>query len=180
MGDDAAHHGQQHQHGADADNAKGRGTVDIVQHVVHAIQQVAAACFPGLHLGAQAAGIGVQLFVTPYAALMTFPGHGFPTDGEVFPVAGGLRLMRQGDAPVLRAGRHLLQPVHGHQCQGAVIIVRRGALQGALWLHPACDFVSEITGRACNEYKEQHPANHQAGPGVQPSHALAKSFFHLF
>ncbi len=114
MGDDAAYHGQQHQHGADADNAKGRGAVDVVQHVVHAIKQAAAACFPGLHLGAQAAGIGVQLFGTPYTMLVAFPWHGFPTNGEVFPVAGRLRLMRQGDAPVLGAGRHLLQPIHGH------------------------------------------------------------------
>ncbi len=72
VGDDAGDDRHQHQHGADADQAKGQRVVEIVQRVVHHVQLPSAAGIAWLDVGAQAAGGRVQLFAAAHTALVAF------------------------------------------------------------------------------------------------------------
>ncbi len=178
VGNDAGDDRDQHQHGADTDQAKGQRVVDVVQGVVHDVQLTSAAGGAWLDVGTQPAGGRVQLFAAAHAALVALLRQGGPFDAVVLPGALGLCPVRQIDGPDLGFRGDLLQAIQPFLDQRNAVVVERCAGQRPLRLHPAGDLVVEIARCAGDKDKEQHPGDDQPGPGVQPGHALAKSFFH--
>ncbi len=161
VGDDPADDRHQHQHGTGTDEPARPQHRYVVQIEMQAIEEVATACLAHLHRGAvgiQGGLVGIALATPAFLFALRLP-----TDG-----GGTAARIGQFDAPALRvrcsAGQELLGLGDGGRGLGG---------QADFRLHPAGQFFLPVRCGTGNENQEQHPADHQARPGVQHRLRLA-------
>ena len=162
MDDHAGDAERHHRHAGQSDQPEADVLDADVQHVMKRKDEARAGQRPGV--GQHRAGAGIDEAMDG-ARLVP------PQDPN-----RGIAIGRQSDA-------------EGRRLRG-----RRGLVQGAQHLererllrrrkpdhrrHPAVDLAVEHRQRAHPEDREQKPAQHDAGPGVQPVHRGAEALLHL-
>ena len=165
VGDDAADQRNEHHHrGEGRQPAPPR--VRHLQLEVKAVKELAAHAFAALHLGP---GLSVESSGFEAAALAGFARRLLPAHLQT-----GVAGIGQIDQPARGTGGVLLQIIL-RQRQARFAIKR---MCSDFRLHPVADFIFEISERAGEKNREQQPAEHQPGPGVQPCHRLPEALFH--
>ncbi|VTY23084.1 Uncharacterised protein [Xylophilus ampelinus] len=173
--DDAADDCREHEHGAEAHDPARPQRGHVVQVEVQAVEELAAARLA--RIGQRLAAGRVQRGVEEAAARRLLPRLGLGRRRLPEHAYAGLALGGQGDEPALglRTVRLQMRDRVPQRLFGRHLMARGGMQLG---LGPEGDLAAEVGGRAAGEHQEQHPADQQARPGVQPRHRLAEAFFH--
>ena len=172
--DDAADDGNEHEHGAETHDPAAPDGRHVVQVEMQAVEEFAAARLArlGQHLARGRVGFFAMKIATPSAFLFAGPRRFAPAQ-----LRGGIALAGQADEPARGARGALVHRLLRDlgRFLGADL-AGGGAVQ--FGLHPQGDFIAVVAGRAGAKHQQQNPADEQAGPGVQPCHRLAETFFH--